>query len=91
LGPAANDLIANISFQSKLGAVRLSPSAKRSLLHLGHALLDVWLIVALLAYFGALELSGVLADLAMVTVIAIIAQMIWKYALRPLFGTGRGA
>jgi hypothetical protein len=69
--------------------VKLSLETKRSLVRMANAILGVWLIVVLIAYFGVLKLPGVLADLAMLTVLVVIAQMIWKYALQPLFGAPR--
>ena len=52
----------------------------------GSVLLGVWLVVVLLGHFGALKLTGLVADLALVTVLAVFAHLFGDLALRPLFG-----
>ena len=51
-----------------------------------NGLLALWLLVVMLGYFGALELTGLIADLALVTVLVVLARMLWEFAVRPLFG-----
>lgn len=51
-----------------------------------NGLLGLWLFVVLLGYFGALKLTGLIADLALVTVLVGLAHMLWELAVRPLFG-----
>ncbi len=68
----------------------LSPSVKRALVRTTNVILGLWLFVVLFAYFGLLKLTGVFADLALLTVLVVIAQMIWKYALKPLFWSQNG-
>ena len=64
----------------------MSDRAKRLLLQFGNALLGLWLVLVLLDYYGAIELPGYAADLALLTVLVVIANMIWKYGLRPFLG-----
>jgi len=68
--------------------VRLSPATQRAVFRTGNAIIGVWLFIVLFAYSGVLKLPGLLADAAMLTVLVIIATMIWKYAVQPLFGAG---
>jgi hypothetical protein len=66
--------------------VRLAPATKLALTRTANGLLGVWLFVVLFAYFGLLKISGLVADLALMTVLVVLAQMLWELALRPLFG-----
>ncbi len=61
-------------------------TTRRLLTRAASGLLGLWLFVVLLAYFGALKLSGLIADLALVTVLVVLAHMLWELAVRPLFG-----
>lgn len=63
------------------------PATNRSTVaRAANTLLGLWLFVVLLGYFGALKLTGLIADLALVTVLVVLAQMLWELALRPIFG-----
>jgi hypothetical protein len=66
--------------------VRLSPATRLALLRTGNAVIGVWLFIVLFAYAGFLKLPALLADAAMLTVLSIIANMIWRYAVQPLLG-----
>jgi hypothetical protein len=66
--------------------VKLSRATKQIMLRAGNAVIGVWLGIVLFTYAGFLKLPGLLADAAALTVLVIIANMIWKYAVRPLFG-----
>jgi arginine exporter protein ArgO len=69
--------------------VRLSTATQRTLFRTGNAVIGAWLFIVLLAYAGVLKLHEFLADAALLTVLVIIANMIWKYAVQPLFGARR--
>jgi len=62
----------------------VSPTVKRALMRITNLTLGLWLFAVLFAYLGVLKLTGIVADLAMVTLLMVIAGMIWKYAARPL-------
>jgi hypothetical protein len=66
--------------------VRLTSATQRTLFRTGNAVIGVWLFIVLFAYAGFLKLPGLVADAALLTVLVIIANMIWKYAVQPLFG-----
>jgi hypothetical protein len=59
---------------------------QRALFRARNAVTCVWLFIVLFAYAGFLKLPGLLADAAMLTVLVIIANMIWKYSVQPLLG-----
>ena len=64
----------------------IAPTTKQALTRTANAILGVWLFVVLFAYFGLLKLSGLVADLALLTVLVILVQAIWDFFVRPVFG-----
>ncbi len=66
--------------------MRVTPTTKQALTRTASALLGVWLFVVLFAYFGVLKLSGLAADLALLTVLVILVQAIWDFFVRPILG-----
>jgi hypothetical protein len=78
--------IADISSLRRLPGVKLSPSTKKVVFRTGNVVVVMWLCAVLLAYAGLFKLPAVLADAAALTVVVIVATMIWKYVLQPLFG-----
>jgi hypothetical protein len=55
-----------------------------------NALIGLWLIVVLCDLVGLFALPWWAADIASLTVVVVLAGMIWKYALHPMIMARHG-